>query len=183
MIFDADHFFHVNRRTFWGNFWRRSFFPCQLTHFFGVIFDADHFFHVNWRTFLGWFLTHFSFVLVIWRNFWGVNWRIVVFANGLSCFQTAFSCFRTAFPVIEWPIHTLMIFQLLPFSKWHFSKTVDFCGTQGDLTLSFPTSPNPIVNLVFCSVYVKFKVYATCFWTSFSCLRTAFPVIEWPILN
>jgi len=30
--------------------------------------------------------------------------------------------------------HTLLIFQLLPFSKWHFSKTVDFCGTQGDLT-------------------------------------------------
>ena len=33
-------------------------------------------------------------------------------------------------------------------------------------------------NLVCYSVYVKFKVYATCFWTSFSCLGTAFPVFK-----
>jgi hypothetical protein len=74
-----------------------------------------------------------------------------------------------------------MMIHLLPFSKWHFSKTVDFCSTQGDLTLSFPIIQNPIVNLVFCSVYVKFKVYATCFLTSFSYLRTAFPVFKHPV--
>ena len=33
-------------------------------------------------------------------------------------------------------------------------------------------------DLVCYSVYVKFKVYATCFWTSFSCLGTAFPVFK-----
>jgi hypothetical protein len=62
-----------------------------------------------------------------------------LFLNGLSCFRMTYSDLE----------HTLMIFQLLPFSKWHFLKTIDFCGTQGDLTLSFPTIPNPIVNLDF----------------------------------
>jgi hypothetical protein len=101
-----------------------------------------------------------------------------MFSNIFFLFANDLSCYRMTYFDLE---HTLMIFQLLPFSKLHFSKTIDFCGTQGNLTLSFPIIPNPIVNLVFCSVYVKFKVYATCFRTSFSCLRTAFPVFKHPV--
>ncbi len=102
--------FLTHRIVTQDDFWRRSFFPCQLTHFLG-----------------GWFLTHFSFVHVIWRNFWVVSWCIMVFRCRL---------------------------------------------TQNTFCMHF--------DLVFCSVYVKFKVYATCFWTFFSCLRTAFPVFKHP---
>ena len=61
---------------------------------------------------------------------------------------------------------------LTHFSFWGSIETLCFLGwlTQNTFCMHF--------DLVCYSVYVKFKVYATCFWTSFSCLGTAFPVFK-----
>ena len=159
------------RTEFWriyvfNDFWRTEFWRRWiLTHFFGGWFLM--------HLFEGWFLTHFlgvifdafQFVHGIWRTFLGGDfWRIYL---GDDFWRIFGGWFLTHFSFVHGIWHTFwgVIFggsiEALCFLGWLAQNT--FC-------MHF--------DLVCYSVYVKFKVYATCFWTSFSCLGMAFSVFN-----
>ena len=147
-------------REFWlMEFWRRVAYDAETL---GVISDAQ-----NFDAFI--FLMIFDALNFdadeFWRTFLGGDfWRIYLRSDFWRIFGGDF-----------WRISVLcMAFDAL-FGGWFFGGSIEalcFLGwlTQNTFCMHF--------DLVCYSVYVKFKVYATCFWTSFSCLGTAFPVFQ-----
>ena len=130
----------------------------------GVIFDA-FIWGVIFDAFLGVIFDAFQFVHGIWRTFLGGDfWRIYL---GDDFWRIFGGWFLTHFSFVHgiWRTFWWVIFggsiEALCFLGWL---------TQNTFCMHF--------DLVCYSVYVKFKVYATCFWTSFSCLGTAFPIFK-----
>ena len=147
-------------REFWlMEFWRRVAYDAETL---GVISDAQ-----NFDAFI--FLMIFDALNFdadeFWRTFLGGDfWRIYLGGDFWRIFG---GWFLTHFSFVHGIWHTFwgVIFggsiEALCFLGWL---------TQNTFCMHF--------DLVCYSVYVKFKVYATCFWTSFSCLGTAFPVFK-----
>ena len=154
------------RRDTRGDFWRTEFWRIYVFNDFWRTefwrrWILTHFFGGWFLTHLfeGWFLTHFWGV--IFDAFQFCAWHLTHFFGGW--FLTHFSFVHVIWRNF-WGVNWSTVFFRLNTFCMHF-------------------------NLVCFSVYVKFKVYATCFWTSFSCLGTAFPVFkhhfpvsEWPFL-
>ena len=138
-----------------GGIWRRDTRGDFWRTEFWRIYIFNDFWHTDfWRR---WILTHFWGGWFLTHLFGG--WFLTHFWGVIfDAFQFVHGIWRTFWGVIFGGS-----IEALCFLGWL---------TQNTFCMHF--------NLVCYSVYVKFKVYATCFWTCFSSLRTAFPVFKHP---